>query len=373
MGEKTSISWAHHTFNPWMGCTKVSPACAHCYAERDMDHRYRKVKWGPKGTRVKTSEANWKLPLKWNRDAEKTYLDACERYDLSMQPRAKFCRKRVFCASLADVFEDWDGEVTLSANDQTMCCPKCGHGAGMPIIQRQLGPPKDQCSKCGATMIEPTLDGLRAMLFKLIDSTPWLDWLLLTKRPENIRHMWPRCTRCRGNGRIEMLEHCPRCKGHGMSPLRSNVWLGATVENQREANKRIPDLLAQANLAATLFLSCEPLLEEINLQEIMRSDGWAIDALEGIYSRHHDQGIDHPAAIESHGGGPRVGWVITGSETGQADQVRITDPAWVRSLRDQCVAAGVPFHYKQDAVNGKAIDTPELDGRRWVEFPEVAA
>ena len=86
MMAETKIEWADYTFNPWMGCTKVSPACAHCYAERDFDHRYGKVKWGPSGTRVLTSDANWKKPIKWNREAEKAGT-----------------RPRVFCASLAKV------------------------------------------------------------------------------------------------------------------------------------------------------------------------------------------------------------------------------------------------------------------------------
>ena len=94
MAENSKIEWTDHTFNPWMGCTKVSPACTNCYAERDFDHRYKKVKWGPTGTRVVTSDANWRKPLKWNRDAEGLPV-----------------RHRVFCASLADVFEDWDGEM----------------------------------------------------------------------------------------------------------------------------------------------------------------------------------------------------------------------------------------------------------------------
>lgn len=87
MAENSGIEWTDNTFNPWMGCTKVSPACQNCYAERDFDHRYGKVNWGPKGTRVKTSDANWRKPLKWNREAEKDGG-----------------RLRVFCASLADVF-----------------------------------------------------------------------------------------------------------------------------------------------------------------------------------------------------------------------------------------------------------------------------
>ena len=127
MGEKTGIEWTDHTFNPWIGCTKVSPGCLNCYAERDFDHRRRIAHWGSCGTRVITSVANWRQPLKWDREA-----------------RAAGVRRKVFCASLADVFEDFPG-----------------------------------------------LDGQRGRLWELVTSCQQLDWLLLTKRPENIMRMVP--------------------------------------------------------------------------------------------------------------------------------------------------------------------------------------
>lgn len=126
MAENSAIEWTDHTFNPWIGCSKVSPGCKHCYAETLMDTRYGRVKWGVNGTRVRTGPDNWKKPERWNRQAE-----------------AEGRRARVFCASLADVFED-----------------------------------------------RPELVEWRADLWALIEATPSLDWQLLTKRPEN-RHMFP--------------------------------------------------------------------------------------------------------------------------------------------------------------------------------------
>ena len=126
MGEVTGIAWTDHTFNGWVGCQKVSPGCDHCYAEAMMDHRYGKVKWGPHGKRKRTSEANWKLPYRWERQAVKAKE-----------------RRRVFTASLADVFDNKAPE------------------------------------------------GAREDLFKMIRQTPTLDWQLLTKRPENIAKMLP--------------------------------------------------------------------------------------------------------------------------------------------------------------------------------------
>lgn len=124
MGETTAIAWTDHTFNPWMGCTKVSPACDHCYAEA-LGKRTGKVQWGDDAVRVVTSDGYWRNPIKWNAAAEK----AGER-------------RRVFCASMADVFEH------------------------------------------RPELVEP-----RARLLDLIDETPALDWQLLTKRPENVCRM----------------------------------------------------------------------------------------------------------------------------------------------------------------------------------------
>ena len=88
MGENSKIEWTDHTFNPWIGCQHVSPGCDHCYAEAMMDHRYGKVEWGPHGERKRTSEGNWKNPVRWNREAR----------DFK---REHGRRPRVFCASLA--------------------------------------------------------------------------------------------------------------------------------------------------------------------------------------------------------------------------------------------------------------------------------
>lgn len=125
--KNSNISWTDHTFNPWIGCARVSAGCLHCYAER-QDNRWRGgTNWGVNATRTVTSDANWRKPLAWNDDAARAGAPAF-----------------VFCASFADVFEERDD------------------------------------------LVEP-----RARLFDLIDATPWLVWPLLTKRPENIRGLAP--------------------------------------------------------------------------------------------------------------------------------------------------------------------------------------
>jgi protein gp37 len=93
MGEYSKIEWTDHTFNPWIGCQHVSPGCDHCYAEKMMDHRYGRVEWGPHGQRKRTSEANWRNPVKWDAEAKSF------KNEYGHPPR-------VFCASLADVFDN---------------------------------------------------------------------------------------------------------------------------------------------------------------------------------------------------------------------------------------------------------------------------
>lgn len=233
--ENSEISWTDHTHNYWVGCTKVSPACHRCYAE-SWAKRSGIVKWGKGEPRRLTSESNRREPLKWNKKAA-----------------AEGRRARVFCSSLADVF---DAEVPTE---------------------------------------------WRAGLWGLIRETPSLDWLLLTKRPENIPGM------------------IPSDWGDGWA----NVWLGATVENQAMADQRIPLLLQIP--AVVRFLSCEPLLGPVNL------------GLLGILPKDVEPAF-RPVPSRLH-------WVIVGGESGHG--ARPMAPDWARSIRDQCLEASVAFHFKQ--------------------------
>jgi len=121
------IAWTDHTFNPWMGCAKVSDGCKHCYAETLTRNRMGLSLWGVNGRRQVTSAANWQKPRRWNREAEREGV-----------------RARVFCASLCDIFED-----------------------------------------------HPTADETCPRLWELIRACRALDWQLLTKRPERIAQCLP--------------------------------------------------------------------------------------------------------------------------------------------------------------------------------------
>lgn len=179
------------------------------------------------------------------------------------------------------------------------------------------------CSSMADTF-EKVDDGQLERLWHLIRQTPNLDWLLLTKRPQNIAKM------------------LPDDWGDGYP----NVWLGTTVEHQAEADRRIPHLLAAP--ARVRFLSCEPLLGFVDLTRIKAlpgfggEDGWHTDVLTSSHFQVDDMGREHS------GDGPiddKIDWVICGGESGP--NARPMHPDWARSLRDQCVAAGVPFFFKQ--------------------------
>jgi protein gp37 len=232
----TTISWTStqlptgqrapgYTFQAWEGCEKVSEGCDHCYAE-GRDLRYHGGRhWGPKQTpRKPMSEAYWRQPHAWNRKAARLGVPL-----------------KVFCSSLADIFED--------------------HSA--------VGP-------------------WRARLWGTIEATPWLVWMLLTKRPANIRRLVP----------PGWLQAWPE-----------RVWIGTSVETQAWADVRIPLLLKV--LAAVRFLSVEPLLGPVRL------------SLDGI------------------------GWVIVGGESGPGYRPMALD--WLEGAVVQCQAAGVSIWVKQDS------------------------
>jgi protein gp37 len=279
MAENSSIEWTDHTFNPWLGCAKVSAGCLHCYAETLMDTRYGRVEWGVNGTRVRTSEANWRKPSQWNRQAEKEGR-----------------RYRVFCSSLADVFED-----------------------------------------------RPELAPWRRDLLALIASTPHLDWLLLTKRPENVSRMIGEA--------IGRIDHADQTHSARVWLMRHpNVWIGTSVEDQDAADTRIPHLLRIP--AAVRFLSMEPLLGPVDL------------------NRHFWSRYD-PGTCQDDRLPALIDWVIVGGESGKG--ARPMQEEWVRDIKRQCDDAGVPFLFKQwGGVNKKATGRI-LDGREWSAWPETLA
>ena len=206
MGKNSQIEWCDHTFNPWIGCTKVSAGCKNCYAQAMQETRFG-VKWGPLGDRRRTSAAYWRQPLKWDREA-----------------KWEGVRRRVFCGSLCDVFE---GAKTITCD------------APMGIVRAS-----------------------RRDLFILISNTPNLDWLLLTKRPGNIIGAIEQSYRDIANsdrrGTAEFFFVDRWLSGYPPP----NVWLGASCEDQATADARLDSLLEVP--AEVHFVSAEPLLGPID-------------------------------------------------------------------------------------------------------------
>lgn len=315
MGENTKIQWAHHTFNPWRGCTKVAAGCANCYADKQSKRNPKTLGvWGPSGTRVVASESMWREPLKWSKAA----VCACDSNGscdncLSGPPR-------VFCASLADVFEDWKGVVRDSQGHPL-------HDARAWKMPRVWAGMANQF--VGKSLIR--MDDVRARLFRLIDKTPNLDWLLLTKRPENVGRMWKKYAR------VETIPDINYTRDKWVQdPVshRANVWLGTSIACQEDADRNIPELLKCRDLATKLFLSIEPMIGPVDIRE------WFVS------KRGYFAGVDSlECGGKTYAKKPGVDWVIVGGESGP--NARPCDISWIRSIVEQCQAAGVPVFVKQ--------------------------
>ncbi len=300
----TNIEWCHYTFNHVRGCTKVSEGCANCYADKLSGRNPKTLGvWGPNGTRVVAAESGWREPVKWNAAA-----------------KAAGERHRVFCASLADVFEDWTGPMLNSQGEKLF--------VGNELRPTEwFSPGDDEYALSTMTRIVAMSD-VRRRLFELIDDTPHLDWLLLTKRPENVLKMWRNVARAVTTPDINYTTTKWVTDDFTFRP---NVWLGVSVENQEQADKRIPLLLQVP--AAVRFLSCEPLLGPVDLRR-------------GVYHQFDDTA--RGTTLEG------IDWVIVGGESGHG--ARPIDISWVRSIVEQCKAAGVPCFVKQLGANVLASD-----------------
>jgi len=279
VSENTKIEWADHTFSPWRGCTKVSAGCANCYAET-LSKRNPAVlgQWGKGKPRVLAK--NWNDPVKWDRQSLKR----------------------------------WDAE----------------RGNGLPFSY----PPRTKVfpSLCDWLDDEVPIEWL-ARFLGLIQATPNLDWLLLTKRPENwYRRIYDALLHVEGITDPNLTEDDPQTPVGAMlndwlrmddSNAPRNVWVGTSVEDQANWDKRASDFL---KIPAKLrFLSVEPMLGPIEFSNVTRRS----DVV---------QQLGKPA-LEG------IGWVIFGGESGP--DARPCNVDWIRSGVKQCLAAGVPCFVKQ--------------------------
>lgn len=281
---ETTISWTQgpngepgYTFNPWIGCARVSPGCDGCYAAALMgtEGRHKRAEWGGPGvgagTRSRTAPSNWAKPRAWDKKAA-----------------AEGTRPFVFCASLADVFDNEVAEVW------------------------------------------------RGDLFNLIRATPNLTWLLLTKRPGMILKLFGQVVGT-AEGAFEpgetLRDHWPR-----------NAAIGCTIVNQEEADRDIIKLIRAKNALnpAFAFLSMEPLLGPVDLR--YPAGVWPQGeprCCDGRDCGCMGQPVDPPLWYG-------IDWIIAGGETDQGGhKARPMNPDWVRSLRDVAAEGRIAFHFKQ--------------------------
>jgi len=244
----TNIEWADETWNVITGCTKISPGCKNCYAER-MAKRLKGRYGYPKDEPFRVTPHIDKLdqPLHWRK------------------PRM------VFVCSMGDLFH--------------------------PAI----------------------INSYRDSIMEIIAQTPQHTYQILTKRPGLMQDyvQW-----------VENEQHNNWCS------LFPHVWLGVSAEDQERADERIPSLLKVP--AAVRFVSVEPMLGPVNLSSYL------------------------------HCG---ISWCIIGAESGPNHRPMSED--WVRGLIAQCKQAKVPVFYKQAYQDGKKVSLPMIDGRQYIEYPQI--
>lgn len=280
MAEITGIAWTDSTFNPWIGCTKVGPGCDHCYAEA-LDKRHRwggSEHWGVGTPRMRTSAANWHHPIAWN---AKPFYEC-------LSCRNRFCPKA-----------NKEGYIT---------CPRCSHASGKMVddpaeasavkrVRRRVF-----CASLADWLDNEAPDAWRNDLIDLIKVTPALDWLLLTKRIGRVKH-WT----------------------HALMP---NVWLGATIVNQEEADRDVPKLLEAP--AAKRFVSYEPALGPVDWTKY-----------------------------------PGIDWIIVGGESTQGARARDFDVTWAIDTIYMARQIGAAPFVKQIGSGHHTKDRAGADPAEW--------
>lgn len=274
MGDKSGISWTNATWNPITGCSKVSPGCAHCYAETiSLRYGFSKSPW---------IEAN----------AAQNVVLHPERLDIPKRWRKP---RMIFVNSMSDLFH--------------------------PLVPSSF------------------INEVWMQMF----NNPRHTYQILTKRPERL--LW-------------WTEGKARVMGWPIEEIWPKwMWVGTSVENRLWAGIRIPLLLRTR--AAVTFISAEPLLGALDLRDYL-------GCCPSCGAPRKDAIASSCGYCEAYPDVRGLSWVIVGGESGA--KRRHYDVEWARSIRDQCVAAEVPFFYKQGAAF-KSGQLRELDGRLWEEYP----
>lgn len=310
MADNSAIEWTDATWNPTRGCTRISPGCGGPQRQGGCYAETIAARFSDPGQPFHGFAKRTRHGGAWT--GKLALID-----DMLTLPLRWRKPRRIFVNSMSDLFHE---NLPDAAIDKVVAVAALAKQHTLQILTKRS-------ERMRAYMTDPKTPERVEKAMDGIAPAPWHD---------------------------RELDDC------GGWPV-PHVWLGVSVEDQERADERIPDL--EATPAAVRFLSCEPLLGPVDLTRVRERRGLARNVLTcDLWSTLTNEVIAGPPP----GYGP-VTWVIAGSESGR--NARPCDISWVRSLKDQCVGASVPFFYKQAAINGRKIPTPELDGRTWVEFP----
>ena len=367
MAEETEIAWTWRTandgtvvkgftFNGWWGCTKASRGCARCYA-KTLANRYG-WGWGPHAMRKRAGADYWKKPGQWNTAATK----------LGVRPA-------VFAFSMADIFDTW-----TDTRDKAQILADM---EAARVKARAYVGPNGQHSSAKAienratewSYLDLTLE--RAKLWNAVEATPNLDWLLLTKRPEQYLTMTP---------------------PEWASGVPSNVWIGTSTEDQAQANIRLVFLLAaQIHMGSPVaWISAEPLLGALDLTRLAYVDPVIVarrlrasygqaeaTAMAERYHEYWKRYISSNTFVSWNATETLLKWVITGGQSAGPDAEALVEQktpgmplkgealGWLRGIRDACNASGVSFYHKQNGGPYSKASGKTFDGREWCEVPSL--
>jgi protein gp37 len=291
---KTGIEWTDNTVNVFTGCSEVSPACTFCYAKY-MAHRLEGIAHSAKkykGTtrRTEGGKVQWTGRINFSEEALMSIFKIAGK-------------KKIFVNSMSDTFHE---DVPFEWIDKLFAVMAMRKQHTFQILTKRTARMREY------------MESLRDRCSKIVFEISQL-----------------------GGSFEDMCFAGEHIEQNGFLP---NVWLGCTVENQATANERIPYLLATP--AGVRFLSCEPLLEEIDLTKIFDSfhEGGLMSYIYPLKGyRYTTQSLNNTPIA-------KIDWVITGGESGNRKGIRPSHPDWFRSIRDQCAEAGVAYFHKQNGA-----------------------
>ncbi len=309
MGSNSAIEWTDTTWNPLAGCTRASAGCDHCYAATLSLRleRMGQAKYTSIATKLPNGHAAFNGTINFD-------------YEALNLPLTWKKPRMVFVNSMSDLFHK---DVPDAFIDQVFAVMKLASSHTFQVLTKR---PERMAAYFAAEDCQDRV--FRVMGDMIADGVLWKTGTRQDRRPKerpNYGSTWP----------------------------LPNVWLGTSVENQEAANRRIPHLLSTP--AAVRFLSCEPLLGAVDLTNVRLQSGCCVVPTGNC--------LIPPIA------GGRIHQVIVGGESGAG--FRRMDPQWPRDIRDQCVAAGVAFFFKQWGGFTPKAGGRLLDGRTWDELPSV--